>query len=108
LDRIYNWQTSTTQWDASGSRCSVRVGQDDDYIGDAVAIAAFRGDADTAFAYLEKTFESNPTSAKGLVQNAYVMRLQNDPRWLPLLRKMGVDPETLGKIRFTVTLPAGA
>ena len=76
-----------------------------DYIGDAAAIAAFRGDADTAFAYLEKTFESNPTSAKGLVQNAYVMRLQKDPRWLPLLRKMGVDPETLRKIRFTVTLP---
>ena len=76
-----------------------------DYIGDAAAIAAFRGDADTAFAYLEKTFESNPTSAKGLVQNAYIMRLQKDPRWLPLLRRMGVDPETLGKIRFTVTLP---
>jgi TolB-like protein/Flp pilus assembly protein TadD len=77
-----------------------------DYYGDVAAISAFRGDADSAFAYLDKTFENKPTSAKGLVQSAYMLRLQEDPRWLPMLRKMGVDPETLGKIRFTMTLPA--
>jgi tetratricopeptide (TPR) repeat protein len=79
-----------------------------DYTGEVATVAAFRGDADTAFAYLEKTFAANPTSAKGLVQNAYLQRLDKDPRWLPLLRRMGVDPETLGKIRFTMTLPAAS
>ena len=28
-----------------------------------------------------------------------------DPRWLPFLRKVGKDPETLAKIEFKVTLP---
>ena len=32
-------------------------------------------------------------------------RLHGDPRWLPLLRKMGVAPEQLAKIEFKVTLP---
>jgi serine/threonine-protein kinase len=79
-----------------------------DYTGEVATVAAYRGDADTAFAYLRKTFEANPTSAKGLVQNAYLKRLDKDPRWLPFLRRMGVDPETLGKIRFRMTLPATA
>jgi tetratricopeptide (TPR) repeat protein len=79
-----------------------------DYTGEVATVAAFSGDADTAFAYLGKTFDESPTSAKGLVQNAYLQRLRDDPRWLPFLRRMGVDPETLGKIRFRMTLPATA
>ena len=32
-------------------------------------------------------------------------KIHADPRWLPFLRKIGKDPETLAKIEFNVTLP---
>jgi TolB-like protein len=32
-------------------------------------------------------------------------KIHTDPRWLPFLRKLGKDPETLAKIEFKVTLP---
>jgi hypothetical protein len=34
------------------------------------------------------------------------MPARQDPRWLPLLRKLGKTPEQLAKIQFKVTLPA--
>jgi len=81
---------------------SALVKDNPDYIGDAVAIAAFRGDADTAIR-LSREDLRNPIrpARRDWFRTPYVMRLQKDPRWLPLLRKMEVDPETLSKIRFT-------
>jgi hypothetical protein len=32
-------------------------------------------------------------------------KIHGDPRWLPLLRKVGYAPEQLRKIEFKVTLP---
>ncbi len=32
-------------------------------------------------------------------------KLHSDPRWLPLLRKLGKAPEQLAKIEFKLTLP---
>jgi len=32
-------------------------------------------------------------------------KIHADPRWLPFLRRIGKDPETLAKIEFKVTLP---
>jgi hypothetical protein len=32
-------------------------------------------------------------------------KIHSDPRWLPLLRKLGKAPEQLAQIKFKVTLP---
>lgn len=32
-------------------------------------------------------------------------KVRHDPRWLPLLHKLGYAPEQLAKIQFAVTLP---
>ena len=72
---------------------------------DLAAFAAVRGERDAAFDLLEQTFAHDPASAKGVVQNALLAPLHADARWLPFLRKIGADPDTLGKIRFALPLP---
>ena len=42
-----------------------------------------------------------------MVENLFA-NVHSDPRWLPFLRKLGKAPEQLAKIKFKVTLPAGA
>jgi hypothetical protein len=32
-------------------------------------------------------------------------RIHNDPRWLPFLRKLGLDPEQLAAINIDVKVP---
>jgi hypothetical protein len=34
-----------------------------------------------------------------------LQNLQSDPRWLPMLRRLGMAPEQLAAIKFDVTLP---
>jgi tetratricopeptide (TPR) repeat protein len=68
-------------------------------------VLAYRGEADRAFEWLDK---AQTYQDPGLSQIAVVPLfdpIHNDPRWLPLLRKLGKDPETLAKIEFNATLP---
>jgi len=66
---------------------------------------AFRGEADRAFAWLDKAVQySDP----GLAQIANMPTFENihsDQRWLPFLESIGKSPEQLVAIEFEVTLP---
>ena len=69
-------------------------------------VYAFRGEADKAFAWLDKAVEyGDPGLAEIVTDNHLFNKIHGDPRWLPFLRKIGKAPEQLAKIEFKVTLP---
>jgi tetratricopeptide (TPR) repeat protein len=68
-------------------------------------VYAFRGQADTAFTWLDKAIEYGDTGLGEIVTENLFDKIRADPRWLPFLRKLGKAPEQLAKIDFKVTLP---
>jgi len=68
-------------------------------------VYAFRGEADKAFAWLDKAVEYGDTGLPNIVTNNLFDKIHKDPRWLPFLRKLGKAPEQLAKIEFKVTQP---
>jgi len=68
-------------------------------------VHAYRGEADSAFAWLDKAVEyRDPVINEVAVENLFG-KIHADPRWLPFLRRIGKAPEQLAKIEFKVTLP---
>jgi tetratricopeptide (TPR) repeat protein len=69
------------------------------------SVYAYRGEADKAFEWLDKAVRSNEAGiAETVTQNSFD-GIRKDPRWLPLLRRIGCAPEQLATIPFKVTLP---
>jgi tetratricopeptide (TPR) repeat protein len=68
------------------------------------SVYAFRGEADQAFAWLDKALEHHEAFS-GIVTDNVFDKIHSDPRWLPFLRKIGKAPGQLAKIKFKVTLP---
>ena len=69
---------------------------------------AYCGEADPAFAWLDKAVAYQDPGLSGIVTENLFDKIRHDPRWLPFLRKIGYAPEQLAKIQFTVTLPDAA
>ncbi|MEO5629707.1 MAG: tetratricopeptide repeat protein [Thermomonas sp.] len=68
-------------------------------------VLAYRGEVDRAFEWLDKAQEYQDPGLSGIAIEPGFDNLRKDPRWLPLLRKLGKAPEQLDKIAFNVTLP---
>jgi len=68
-------------------------------------VYAFRGEADKAFAWLDKAVEYADPGLGEIVTENLFDKIHADPRWLPFLRKIGKAPEQLAKIEFKVDLP---
>jgi TolB-like protein/Flp pilus assembly protein TadD len=68
-------------------------------------VYAHRGEADSAFAWLDKAVEYGDSGLGDIVTENLFDKIHADPRWLPFLRKIGKAPEQLAKIEFKVTLP---
>jgi TolB-like protein/Flp pilus assembly protein TadD len=71
-------------------------------------VYAYRGEADPAFAWLDKAIEYVDGGLGEIVTENFFDKIHRDPRWLPFLRKIGKAPEQLAKIEFKVTLPQTA
>jgi tetratricopeptide (TPR) repeat protein len=67
--------------------------------------AAFRGDTNLAFEWLEKAAQQRDPSLGAIALSQFCENLHKDPRWLPYLRKQGMAPEQLAAIKFDFTLP---
>lgn len=65
-------------------------------------IMAWRGDADAAFQYLELAHQESSPDLTDAASDQFFAGIHQDPRWLPLMRKLGMAPEQLHKIRFEV------
>ena len=68
-------------------------------------VYAFRGEADKAFAWLDKAVEYGDSGLSEIVTENLFNKIHADRRWLPFLRTIGKAPEQLAKIEFKVTLP---
>ena len=71
-------------------------------------VMAYRHESDRAFEWLDKAVAYHDTGLVEIADDPMFANIQNDPRWLPFLRKIGKAPEQLAKIEFRVTLPQGA
>ncbi len=69
-------------------------------------IHAFRGEADLAFAWLDKAIAYRDPGISLTATQWTFTNLYQDPRWLPFLRKIGNAPEQLAAIKFQVKVPA--
>jgi TolB-like protein/Tfp pilus assembly protein PilF len=68
-------------------------------------VYAFRGEADKAFAWLDKAVEYGDGGLAVIVTENLFDKIHADPRWPVFLRKIGKAPEQLAQIEFKVTLP---
>lgn len=66
---------------------------------------AYRGEADRAFAFLDKAVEYCDSGLPEIAVDNGFANLHADPRWLPFLHRLGKAPEQLAAIKFKVTLP---
>ena len=68
-------------------------------------VLAFRGEADRAFAWLDKAVRYNDTGLTQITSQLEFTNIHTDPRWLPFLKSIDMSPEQLDVIEFKVTLP---
>ncbi len=68
-------------------------------------VYTYRGEYDRAFEWLDKAVVNQNQNLFTVASEPQFVKLHDDPRWLPLLRKIGKAPEQLAKIEFKVTLP---
>lgn len=90
--------------DAALAALISRHGQDAAFY--VATVYVWRGDADRAFEWLDKAVANQDPSLPSLPFEPLLDKLHTDPRWLPLLHKLGKAPEQLAKIEFKVSLPA--
>ena len=65
-------------------------------------VYAYRGEADQAFAWLDKAVEYVDAGLGEIVTENLFDKIHADPRWLAFLRKIGRAPEQLAAIKFDV------
>ncbi len=68
-------------------------------------VYAFRGDAEQAFAWLDKAAEYGDSGLADIVSENLFDRVRADPRWLPFLRRIGKAPDQLAAVKFDLNLP---
>ncbi len=70
-------------------------------------VYAWKGDADTAFAWLDKVVDLSVHPVRMEFQSPLLSSLHDDPRWEAFLEPWGLTPEQLAAIPLEVTLPPG-
>ncbi len=68
-------------------------------------VLAERGDFDGAFATLDKAARQHDLDLGAIAVFPAFAPMHDDPRWLALLRRLGMAPEQLAAIRFDVSVP---
>ena len=66
---------------------------------------AWMGSTDEAFEYLEVQREKAPGFFNFMANSPLYDNLRDDPRWLPLLESVNLDPESRAAVKFDPTLP---
>ncbi len=69
------------------------------------AVLADRGDVDGAFEMLEKAALRQDLDLGAVAVFPSFTAMHTDPRWLPLLRRLGLAPEQLEAIKFDISVP---
>jgi tetratricopeptide (TPR) repeat protein len=68
-------------------------------------VMTYRGDIDGAFEMLDKADRIHDIDVGATATFPTFAPLHKDPRWLPLLRRLGLAPEQLAAIKFDISVP---
>jgi TolB-like protein/Flp pilus assembly protein TadD len=68
-------------------------------------VHALRGESDEAFEWLERAVQNKDTGLPDIIYEPNLASLHADPRWLPLLRRLGRAPEQLAAVPFDARPP---
>ena len=68
-------------------------------------VMAFRGETNRTFQWLEKTIGYRDPYVSWIAIDPKFKVLHKDPRWMPLLRRIGQAPEQLAAIKLNVSVP---
>jgi TolB-like protein len=66
---------------------------------------AYRNEVDRAFEWLDKAVQNNDSGLSDINKEQLFANIHDDPRWLPLLRRLGRAPDQLAAIEFEVLIP---
>lgn len=66
---------------------------------------ALRGEADPAFEWLDRAIANRDAGVGQVGSTRLFDKILDDPRWLPLLERLGMTPEQLAAIEFEVEVP---
>jgi TolB-like protein/Tfp pilus assembly protein PilF/predicted Ser/Thr protein kinase len=91
--------------DSDAALAALIVAHGDHQAAAIASLYAYRGEADRAFEWLDKAVATQDPGLSTITSGFMFTRLQGDPRWLPLLRKLGKAPEQLAAIEFKVAVP---
>ena len=69
------------------------------------SVHATRGETDAAFEWLERAIVNQDSGLSDVAFEPALGSLHADPRWLPLLTRIGKSPAQLKAVRFDVALP---
>jgi TolB-like protein len=69
------------------------------------SVRAFRGEIDEAFEMLDKAARQHDLDLGSLAVYPTFAAMHGDPRWLPLLRRLGMAPEQLAAVKFDIHVP---
>ena len=72
---------------------------------DVASVLASTGDADGAFAWLDRSVAAEDGGTLLILVDPLFANLYSDPRWLPLLARLGKAPDQVEKISFRVAIP---
>lgn len=92
--------------DAAKALESLEQAYGDRYTTWVAAVHARQGRADDAFEWLERAYRMNgPGQMWGVLHGVMFESLHKDPRWEPLLEKLGLAPKQLAAIEFNIESP---
>ena len=68
-------------------------------------VLAYRDEADRAFDWVDKAVQYRDADLSQILGEDLLSNIHDDPRWQPLLERIGKSSEQLAAIEFKVTLP---
>jgi TolB-like protein/Tfp pilus assembly protein PilF len=106
LPMVYHALGKKAESDAALAKLIAKYGKELSY--NIASIYAMRGDVDQAFEWLDTAVQNDDPGFTEILVEPLFNNIKQDPRWLPLLHKLGLAPEQLAAIKFDVALPENA
>ena len=103
LSRIHNALGHAAESDAALQELIDRYG--DSWAYNIAYTYALRGEADPAFEWLDRAIANRDAGVGQVGSTKLFDKILDDPRWLPLLERLGMTPEQLAAIEFEVEVP---
>jgi tetratricopeptide (TPR) repeat protein len=89
--------------DAMQARLAAEPAQENAYY--LATVHARRGEVDAAFREIERAIRQRDSGTVLMAWDWLMEPLHQDPRWLPLLRRLGRAPEQLARVKFDLPVP---